>query len=296
MSAPSVPIQEAKPRFCTARIPLTFQLTIRIRAVYRKWLLWKRAALAGLIASRRRGILLIKERVMKKLLVLTIFIAGLFLLPSCSYDEDHRYVIRNDSSGRTVTFTFNAETIELGPEESATRFVNSWAGWMSPQIVTVTCQLGTPLDHRHIRTSRSRSATAFTFTDAPFLSLYVTNNLPELSVRLWAVGGYIFNGPLTTMTIGYSPSVNTETAYIFTDEPRFVIQRRNPYYPGPYPEPWRYRYPHHYRQEWLPLNFLPRTNVPVHHRFYFISNQGIRDTIYLIVYADSSPVFPPVSP
>jgi|GEM_PF-4931675 len=122
-----------------------------------------------------------------KKLLLSVAIAGLVL--SCTFDEYHRYTIRNDSS-KTIRFSFNNELGTLQPGESQTHVINSWSvenHRKAPQQVTITYPEN---QHpRSIRIDTTVSTFVFIFEDVIPLKLEVLNFLPiPVTIR---AGDYI---------------------------------------------------------------------------------------------------------
>jgi len=140
-----------------------------------------------------------------------IFIVGIaFLLASCSYDENHRYIMVNNSS-RDIGFSFNDESITLSPGQSIIRIVNSWDGHRSPQNIT---------HNGHEKSIRMiRESLRFSFVDVIPLYLNVVNTLP-IAIENFRAGEYIYNSGENALTI--ASDSNLTSAIIFTRSPSFT--------------------------------------------------------------------------
>ena len=146
-----------------------------------------------------------------------IFIVGIaFLLASCSYDENHRYIMVNNSS-RDIGFSFNDESITLSPGQSIIRIVNSWDGHRSPQNIT---------HNGHEKSIRMiRESLRFSFVDVIPLYLNVVNTLP-IAIENFRSGEYISIYDTNFLTLdGNSYSTS---AIIFTRSPNFTTTTNHP--------------------------------------------------------------------
>jgi len=178
---------------------------------------------------------------MKRLPVLAVFVAGLFL--SCSFDfDDIPYTITNNM-GQQITVSFNGDSIIIPDGETISRTVSSRQGTQSPRI------MAPPMHPRKIQIEQRGSSTRgldYTFSPASLgdlpIPLYVTNNLPtEAIVR---AGNFLAEEyPFTTYLrqIGIYPGDTYDQIFIFTRTPTFTIHRRISSNPARY----------------VPLNVLP---------------------------------------
>lgn len=165
---------------------------------------------------------------MKKLLVLTVFITGLFL--SCSYDRHHHYTVENRTT-RTVGFYFNGNQ-SLPPGESMTVSVNSWN---EPALPPPTDFAPYPLitDNRRIRLNSGSRTHTIEYADP--IPLYVSNPFTDVTIwarRLISIGPpRVYYSYLGSDESNFAPILNlpvpsgvdSARAYIFTKNPRFTV-------------------------------------------------------------------------
>ena len=163
---------------------------------------------------------------MKKLLVLTVFIAGLFL--ACSYDRYHHYRVENRTTG-TVTFDFNGNR-SLPAGGSMTVSVNAWDAppLPPPHFLGNVSFLGTNdgSDRRIVINPGSR---IHTIDYVVPLTLVVRNTL-TIPVRIWA-GVYLGNNNASNTHLPYldvpawqNGDNGTISRLIYTRNPQFTVR------------------------------------------------------------------------
>jgi len=191
---------------------------------------------------------------MKKLLVLTVFIAGLFSACQRDFDDLH-YTITNNTE-EPITVLFNGESIQVPSSGGmVSRTVNSGQGIQTPRITA-------PVVHpRSIRMETRGSSTVgfdYTFRTIDPIPLYITNNLPiEAIVR---AGNFLAASADDTTYLGQIeilPWATSAQIYIFTRTPTFTIHRRNPYAPPAF----------------VPFNTIPGSGHSVIVAWFIVDNE-----------------------